>query len=84
MTVANAIKKLEKNGFKVTKQGESRFYIAERPGSQNYIQFLTNGYTDDIATVDLRRYGNEDDPMRDYHAGTFCDNITQAIRLANN
>lgn len=84
MTLQNAIKKLEKNGFKVTQKDNTKFYVAEQEGNRHYIEILKNYGNDDISVIDLRRYGQEDDWLTDYHAGTFCDNINQAIRLSNN
>lgn len=83
MQIINAIKKLEKNGFKVVKdETRGRNYIAGKVGNRHFIEI----YEQDgrVCLIDLRTKGYEDDIQSDYHAGTFCDNISQAIRLANN
>lgn len=81
MTIQNAIKKLEKNGF-MTTVGNTGNVIAVNPKYRRWIEVLKNGYTDDVSVIDLRTPGHDDDIMTDYHAGTFCNNITQAIRYA--
>lgn len=84
MTIQNAIKKLEKNGFKVKQVDNgakfNRNYVATNPNHRRFIEVLTQG--DDVSIIDLRTPGHEDELMTDYHAGTFCDNIAQAIRYA--
>lgn len=86
MTIINAIKKLEKNGF-VIKEWENNKGImsARKEGYKHYIDIFRNGgeYSNDIAVIDVRSPDMLDDPMTDYHAGTFCENITQAIRFVN-
>ena len=85
MTIQNAIKKLEKNGFKVTSWPHRKdIFTARKEGLRHYINFYQNGDSDNIYVIDLRTEGYEDDIMTDYHAGTFCDSITQAIRRAVN
>lgn len=87
MTIQNATKKLEKAGFKVELSKFSKLedfnrkYIATNPTIKRYIEINTQ-YGDSIAVIDLRTPGHDDDSMTDYHAGTFCENITQAIRYA--
>lgn len=81
MTIQNAIKKLEKHGFKTT-IGNTGNVFAVNPHYKRWIEVMRNGNSDDIAVIDLRTPGQDDDIMTDYHAGTFCDNITQAIRYA--
>jgi hypothetical protein len=84
MTIQNAIKKLEKNGFKVEKsefdkpEQYNRTFYATNPSYKRFIEIMTQG--DDLSIIDLRTPGHDDDLMTDYHAGTFCKNITQAIR----
>lgn len=94
ITTQNAIKKLEKAGFKVEQskfdkpnQYNRRFY-AHHPNLRHYIELCTQGGDEhqagEVCVIDLRTPGQNDDSMTDYHAGTFCDNITQAIRYATN
>ena len=79
MTKANAIKKLEKNGFKVEadKYTSNKFH-ATKEGFRRFLSFYIQD--DSVIIVDLRTPGYEDDSMTDYHAGTFLDNISQGIR----
>ena len=79
MDTKNAIKKLEKKGFEV-KKTEGGMYVAKNPNLRHFIQFYDQEGR--VIIIDLRTPGQEDDIMSDYHAGTFCDNITQAIRYA--
>ena len=76
----NAIKKLQKAGFRVkASENMSNRYVAEKEGCRRFIEFLAqNG---ELIIIDLRRRGQEDDSMTDYHAGTFCDNLSQALRI---
>lgn len=79
MTVKNAIQKLKNKGYAVTETQKNTYY-AEKENKRDYIKFLSqDGH---LIIIDLRRKGQEDDPMTDYHAGTFCDNLSQALRLA--
>jgi hypothetical protein len=80
MTIPNAIKKLEKNGFKVeeSKHIKGR-YIATLENNRHHIEFIDQD--GEVIVIDLRTKGHDDDVMTDYHAGIFCDNISQAIRL---
>jgi hypothetical protein len=77
MQVTNALKKLNNAGFAVTQTGNR--YSAKT--GRNVIEF----YEQDGRTICIRlRTENDlDDVMRDYSAGVFCDNLSQAIRLAN-
>lgn len=82
MKLSNAIKKLERNGFKVEKsETMPNKYYATKEGLRDYITLHVQD--DRLIIVDSRRKGQEDDPMTDYHAGTFCDNLSQAIRMTN-
>jgi len=81
MKVANASKKLIKAGFSVTMVGRS---ISAKKG-RHVINVTANGgeLTDTVATVRVRCASDLDDSQSDYSAGVFCDNVSQAIRLAN-
>lgn len=84
MQTINALRKLEREGWSVKERDGGKYhrtFIAEKPGFENFIELMTQG--DNISIIDLRRYGMEDDVMTDYHAGTFCRNLAQAIRFAN-
>ena len=41
-----------------------------------------NGGRDAVATINVRRVNDNDDIMTDYFAGSYYDNISQAIRSA--
>ena len=85
MTKGYAIKKLQREGYNVT-QDKGRI-TAKKENQRHYIELLVNGKDvgdkSDIAIIDLRREGQDDDIMTDYHAGTFCDNLAQALSIAN-
>lgn len=84
MTTPNAIKKLEKAGYtvKLVSGNKNRQYTATKDNHRRFINFYDQeGH---VIIIDLRTKGHEDDSMTDYHAGTFCDNISQALRLAQN
>jgi hypothetical protein len=80
MKVANATKKLAKAGFDVKTAGSR---IIAKMG-RNVIEATANGgdYADEIATIRVRSVCDTDHIETDYFAGTYCDNISQAIRLA--
>lgn len=77
MRTINAIKKLTKVGFVVKQNGI--FWSAE--GNRRVISFIEQN--DRIACINVRSHNDKDDICRDYTAGVFCDNLSQAIRLAN-
>ena len=80
MTLTNAIKKAEKiTGAKATIKGQHRYF--EYKGF--VLSFAQNGRYDEAANFYTRRKGQEDDLMTDYFAGTFHDNLTQAIDFIN-
>ena len=80
MKLQNAINKLTKLSLKVTKDGQ--FYSAR---TQRYvIEFSKNGHSDEITCIRVHSINDKDDFMSDYCAGTWCDNLSQAIRLASN
>mgnify|MGYP000906961277 FL=1 len=79
MKITNAIKKLEKAGFEVINDG-SRFSASRK---NDIIEFIQNGGGSDQAIcIRIMSANDQDDMMTDYCAGTFCDNISQAIRIA--
>ncbi len=79
MKVTNAIKKLEKAGYTVKQNGHQ--FTAEN-GSLRVIEFCKNGSDSDLVTcIRIRAKCDRDDVMTDYCAGTWCDNISQAIRI---
>ena len=78
MTIANAIKKLNKAGFAVT---ENCGFRAAKSGAK-LIEFYRNGREGDVTCIRVRRAGDQDDSMTDYCAGVFVDTITAAIKRA--
>ncbi len=86
MKISNAIKKLEKVGFKVTNDEElrSQLFVARRENSTHVVEFMKNGgNSDQVTCIRVKRVNDQDDIMTDYFAGVWCDNITQAIRVAS-
>jgi len=82
MKLANAIKKLEKQGFKVTiNENNKNFHLAKKPNSNQVIEFVQNGGSDEIVCIRTKRENERDDSMTDYFPGTWHDNITQAIKF---
>ena len=80
MTVKNAMKKLSKYGT-VEHQGSSAWIII----NNRFVSFLSNGTWDENSSAicfHVRRINDESDIQSDYHAGSFFDNLTQAIRYA--
>jgi hypothetical protein len=79
MTITNAIKKLEKaTGNKVTQKGIiysvfTGFYVIEFLGQSN----------GNITCISICRKGLKSCSLIDYFPETYCDNISQALRLAN-
>ena len=82
MTITAATKKLEKAGFKV--ENLTFGFHASNPSLPWVIEFHRNGRSDEVTCINVRRANDHHDSMTDYSAGSFCDNITQAIRRASN
>jgi hypothetical protein len=80
MTLANAIKKIEKAGFNV--ENINGIYRASKPTAPRVIEFFRNGRSDEITCINVRRLNDNHDSMTDYCAGSWVNNITQAIRIA--
>ena len=80
MKITNAIKKLEKAGFEVINEG-SRYSARRENGIVEFIQ--NGGGSDQAICIRIMSVNDQDDIMTDYSAGTYCDNLSQAIRLAN-
>jgi hypothetical protein len=81
MEIKKAEKKLEKNGFQIVGN------MATLEGSNYHIEFLrsTNGYeTIEICCIKVQRNGVIDHPEYDDFNGTYCNNLTQAIRYCKN
>ena len=82
MQVQNAVKKLEKAGFTVSSQSPNAFRAYK--GGRSEINFRKNGGdSTEVVCIEVRTVGAKDDSMTDYFAGTWCDNITQAIKICH-
>lgn len=79
MKLTNAIKKLEKLGLKVTKNGP--FYRAEANTSR--IEFFAQGDSITCINTCSLKTEKERDSMSDYFPETYHQNLTQAIRFIN-
>lgn len=77
MKTVNAIKKLQKAGLVITAVGNR--YTAEKADCNTIIKFIAQS-EDSITCIQVRRKTDQDDSQSDYFAGTWCDNITQAIK----
>jgi len=80
MTTANANKKLVAAGFEVKESGP--FIVAKK--GRYVIDLTKNGgdLASTIATIRVRASNDLDHNQSDYSAGVYCDNVSQAIRLA--
>lgn len=76
MNITNAIKKLAKAGFEITNTG-NRFFATK---ASDVISFVNQA--DYIVCIKVRSGNDHDDVMSDYSAGVFCNNLTEAIKLA--
>jgi hypothetical protein len=76
MQVTNAVKKLNKAGFTVTHSGNH--YSAQF--GRHIISFYEQGGR--TICIRWRTENDHDDVTRDYSAGVFCDNLSQAIKIA--
>lgn len=81
MTAQNAAKKLTKAGFTVIEI--NGLFQASKEGCQDVIEYFRNGRSEEIVCINVRRPNDNHDSMSDYSAGSWADNITHAIRLAN-
>ena len=77
MQTTNAITKLTKAGFQVTNSGNRYQATANR----QVISFFDQSGS--IICINVRSKNDHDDFVSDYSAGVFCDNLKQAITLAN-
>lgn len=77
MKLTNAIKKLEKYG-KVEHFG----YTYSLTQGNTAVEFMRNGSSENITCIRVRSIHDKDDLQADYSAGTWCDNLSQAIRIA--
>ena len=83
MTTANAAKKLTNAGFTVS-EIRPGYYHAASQAAKCVIEYFRNGGSDEVTCINVRRPNDNHDSQSDYCAGSWADNITQAIRLAAN
>ena len=79
MQLTNAIKKLNKSGFVVSNAGNR--YSAKKVGLKYVVEFINQETS--VLCIRVRQENDNDNSMVDYSAGTWCDNLTQAISLAH-
>ena len=75
MQTVNAIKKLEKAGFEITRTG-SRIK-AIKPGTPHDVRF--SDQHGDVVCISIGC--EENDAMTDYFPRSYCNSITMAIKL---
>ena len=83
MKLENALKKLQTLGLTTQSIGNQYTTIV----GKNIIEFRVGIFGDNLNNIGLIRVigkDERDDFMHDYCAGVFCDNLSQAIRLASN
>ncbi len=79
MQLTSAIKKLNKSGFEVFNNGNR--YKAKKDGLKYVVEFISQETS--VLCIRVRQENDYDNGMADYSAGTWCDNLTQAILLAH-
>lgn len=77
MQLSNAIKKLNNANFVITQNGKR--YSAK--ANSHIIDFIEQDGR--VLCVKVRAMNDTDDSSSDYNAGVWCDNLTQAIKLAH-
>jgi hypothetical protein len=75
--LTSAIKKLSKHG--IVEHNNNGQYWAKING--HIVSFIKNG-EDSTTCYHTKRIGEYDDPQTDYFAGEYWNNLTQAIRYA--
>jgi hypothetical protein len=81
MKLANALKTLAKNGFTVTERNSCLREASQ--GGRYLIRFSVSRDGLEANSFSVRRVGAEDCHYTDYFAGTWCNNLKQAIELCN-
>jgi hypothetical protein len=75
MTLTNAIKAIEKKGYKVEAVGSKTYRVDL---GKTVLEFFNNGCT--ITCIAVRRSNDFSDSMTDYCAWSFYPNLTQALK----
>jgi len=79
MEKTKAIRKLERNGFSITNNGN--MFVASKEGKNHHIEFFVQG--NDAVCINVMRNGTVNHPEFDEFYNNFC-NLTTAIRWVNN
>jgi hypothetical protein len=79
MQLTSAIKKLNKSGFEVLNNGNR--YKAKKVGLKYVVEFISQETS--VLCIRVLQENDYDNSQSDYSAGTWCDNLTQAILLAH-
>ena len=87
MKLSNAIKKLKKvaGNIQIHERTDGTPWMATARFGSWLVEFLANGrwHDDaDITCIRVRKQNDLDDSMSDYSAGSFRDNLKQAIESA--
>ena len=87
MKVSNAIKKLKKaaGSIIIHERTDGTPWMASAKFGRWVVEFNSNGrwHDDaDIVCIKVRKDNDHDDSMSDYSAGSFRDNLKQAIESA--
>lgn len=85
MKLKNAIKKIEQKGYKAEHvSGErNKLYRVRMPHQRRVLEFYASAYKDEeptISCIGVRGENDQSDPMTDYCAFVFYDNLSQALR----
>ena len=82
MTTTNAIKAIEKAGYKVELvEGSTRTYRAIIGANLNRVlEFFADGDGGSINCIGVRNIKDQNDPYTDYCAFSFYRNLTQALK----
>ncbi len=82
MTISNAIKTIERRlGTTPSKNANNQYYVKV---NGRVLSFYKNGGEDCITCIKVRRENDHSDAMTDYCAGTFYENLSQAIKYGLN
>jgi hypothetical protein len=83
MTLTNAIKKLTKEGYSVEHvSGERNRLFRSNLGTRVLEFYAGEAETDHIHCIGVRPLNDQSDPLTDYCAFNFYQNLTQALRLS--
>ena len=82
MTISNAIKTIERRLGKTPIKNKYNEYAVNVNG--RVLSFYKNGGGNDIVCINVRRENDHSDSMTDYSAGSFYDNLSQAIKFGLN